>query len=369
MQDATWEATVPVLAQNARGVLGLHDELLTLILGMNQYENGRGSDRANFNAAWSGAAILVDRKSHEFHAPIRVPHPRLSVVGNMPSDLIRQMIHPGGDDGFLDRWLIVWPDPRPRPRSSERGHVSDAATAAWKATIDALWSRQMRVHEGRVCPHVLRFTGNGRREYDRLYDGHVDEVNAGDFSDSLRGGWSKLETYSGRFALDLALLWHAVDPTADHSILPGVTTREATDSWRLINYFKVQCRRARAFLEGRGEAAMPDGARWATNWIRNHPGVTTFTRSDLSQTYAPSRGYHATDLEDGLAWLESRHAIRRVRYPGERLSPGRKPAPSWKIHPDFLAGQGNQGNPGPSPARGTDSPDSPDGEEEAEWSA
>ena len=163
--------------------------------------------------------------------------------------------------------------------------------------------------EGNAHPHVIFFSNAGKAEFDRLYDAHVDEVNAHDFPDALRGPWSKLEEYAGRLCLILTLLRQAADPTADPSVLPMAGVREAADAWRLVDYFKAHHRRVRAYLEGKGHGGAPEGVKSVLRWLRNHPAVDVFPESDLTRDFPLSREDRG-ELEDAILWLAQRRALR-----------------------------------------------------------
>jgi hypothetical protein len=244
---------------------------------------------------------------------------------------------------MLDRWLFIFPDRKRKLKSGERGHVSDQALEDWSQVARRIWERQMNAAKGRPVPHVVHFTDAGKQRFNQLYDEHVDEMNVADFPEYLLGPWSKFDEYAGRLALVLTVLRHAADPTANPQTLPQVGPDIAEDAWKLVNYFKTQHRRMRAHLHGDGMAGVPEGAKWILNWIRNHPGQTSFSGRDLTLSYPPSRDYDPARMDDGLQWLQQRNAIRRAPMP-ERAAgrPGRKPATSWLIHPDLHGTQQNQ---------------------------
>jgi hypothetical protein len=359
LEDCTLEAMFRVLSANHRGLLMSLDELATLTTGMNQYKGGRGNDLANLMKIWAGAAVVIDRVLNDLGEPIRIPHPCLSVTGNLPPANLVDLVSRRGDVGFVDRWLYVYPDRRLKLKSHQRKHVSDAAVSGWSEVCQRLWERTPGKQDGRLCPHVVYFSDAGRIEFDRLYDDHVDQVNAVDFPDFLRGPWAKLEDYAGRLVLVLVLIWHASDPTADPASLPAVEPLIVRQAWRLVDYFKAHHRRVRAALEGHGSGGAPEGARLVLNWIRNHPEEDTVSERDLTRCY-PCLARDRAVLEDALSWLKERKAVRLTplqKAPAGK--PGRKLAPTWEIHPE-LRTQGHQQNQQNQQNTGSDA-ESPDG--------
>lgn len=350
LDDTTVEAMFRTLSRNERGLLVCQDELASLILGANQYRSGgKGNDVAHFCKLWTGARTTIDRVSNENQEPVVIPHPCVSIVGNLTPSSLPALAGTRGSDGFLDRWLFTYPDRLPRPRAAERGQVGEEDAGDWEAVVQRLWQRPLRDYGGHDGPYVVGFTDPGRAEFDRLYDNLIDEVNDPAFADELRGPWMKMETYASRLALVLALVRHAADPTDDWERLPAIDPLIARDAWGLVDFLKNQHLRVRAALEGKGLGAAPEGARLILRWLRNHrPGE--FNEGDLTRDMQPLRKDRAI-LEDGLKWLTDKHAIRHAP-PAERPegTRGRRPSPRWLVHPDLgsekseLSGNGPDGD-------------------------
>jgi hypothetical protein len=121
VSDITTESLGLVLSQNPRGVVLVKDELLSLVTGLNQYKGGKGSDRQVYLALWGGETITIDRKSdRSLHgAPLYVTEPFTAIVGGIQPDVLPRLRGeptrglPPPDDGFLDRFLFVYPKPLP----------------------------------------------------------------------------------------------------------------------------------------------------------------------------------------------------------------------------------------------------------------
>ena len=355
VDDVTLESLFLVMADNDRGVLMARDELSSLILGLNQYKGGGGNDRPNLMKIWSGKSVTIDRVRNELREPVRIPHPCLSITGNLPPAMLAEMISRRGDDGFLDRWLFVYPDRRPKLKSFQRRPVTNDAVRRWSDVARALYERQMDTSEVGAHPHVIYFGNQAKAEFDRLHDAHVDEVNAADFPDNLRGPWSKLEEYAGRLCLILTLLRRAADPTADPSSLPLAGVREVQDAWTLVGYFKGHHRRVRAYLEGKGLGGAPEGVKLILRWVRNHPSVDAFPESELTRDIPQFRKDRAS-LEDALVWLRQKRALRRTPEPERpKGTRGRKAAPVWEVHPCIRSSDNSEN----SEKSRSDAPDDP----------
>ena len=369
IDDSTTEAYLRTLAGNERGLLLCNDELAVLLLGMNQYKGKGGNDLPILLKVWSGKHIVIDRVKHEFGEPTHIYSPHMGITGNLPPAMLAAMVSKRGDLGFLDRWLFVYPNRRPKLKSGERGHVSDETIGQWNSLVRNLWARTMDKVDAQAIPYVVQFTDEGKVEYDRLYDLHVDELNSADFPISLRGPWSKLEEYAGRFCLILALMHGGADQASDSPDRIEVGPSIVRGAWRLVEYFKSQHRRVRAALEGKGVIGVPDGARLILNWINNHPEVESFPQSELTRTYPPSR-YDRATMEDGLSWLVKKTPSAEPLCPNglqghpvrSRPLSGRF-TPTSVAHPEIQENQENSGLRSPSACilgNSSDPPDSPD---------
>jgi hypothetical protein len=332
IDDSTIEALYIALSHNPRGLLSVLDELSVLFAGLNQYKGGKGADRSHFLKTWTGARVTINRTKNEFGEPLYIPFPHLSITGNIPPDNLHLIRGPHGNDGMIERWLYTFPDWHKKLKASERGSVAQSSIDDWNDIIRRLWGRRLITNNGEEHPALLVFSEPGAREFFGLYDRHVDEFNSESFPPHLRGAWSKLEIYAGRFACVLKCLEMA---SIKDDRLTEVSAPIAEGTWRLVDYFKSEHKRVLACLDRQG-GTMPEGVRLHLAWIKNHPHATEFSERDISITYPPNKGYDAAMMLDARVWLMEKNAIMRkpstVRDPS---TPGRKPSPVWIIHPDL----------------------------------
>jgi hypothetical protein len=332
IDDATMEVLPIVWQHNPRGLVMIRDELSAFILGMNQYRSGKGNDRSNFLKIWSGDQIVKDRVSHENNAPIRCPHPVLTIVGGMTPDMLGELADPSGrDDGFIDRFLLVYPDPLPVPDWSNCGIRDDVAND-WCMLINNLWKRPLTVNkEGQECPHTVHFTPEGQARWEARYRAHVAEMNAPDFGPNLRGPWSKFREYAGRLTLNVTLMHHAADELADPLAVPKVGPQPVDDAWRLVDYLKGHTRRIRAAIACGPVTGEMRAVKAIVDWIRDKR-VLAFTESEITQ----ARRWITPSLESTLKYLTDRHAIRPQQAPRHNAKGGRPPSRSYKVNPALL---------------------------------
>jgi hypothetical protein len=338
VDDITMEVIPGVLADNPRGLIRINDELTAFVLGMNQFKGGKGNDRPNALKMWSGDSIKKDRVNHANGEPIRCPHPAMTIVGGLTPDMLGFLLDPKGRaDGFVDRFLLAYPDALPVPVWSECG-VPEETAAGWCDVVARLWARPVGVKDGRSVPHVAFLTPEGKAAWISHYDAHAAEMNAPDFNPALRGPWGKLREYAGRLALILACLEHAADPTADPAAVPRVGPRVVGNAWRLVTYFKSHARRAHAATAlGPGIGGGPV-VKAIVGWLRDGHRLG-FSERDIKQA---RRWITDDELADALAYLTDRNAIRPHEVLTDGPKPGRPASPTYDVNPALLDSQNPQ---------------------------
>jgi hypothetical protein len=349
VDDITVEGIVRTDSENPRGILMVQHELSGLMRSFGQYKGGKGNDREYFSKIYDGERIKKNRSGYENNEPLYVPHPFMPITGNMPPTLLPSLFLRDIHDGLPERFTYVFPDPRRRLRSDERGQVPNALLARWVEICERLFALEM-VGGGqgqRAVPHVLHFSAGGKDTFDTILDSHVDEYNDEDYPDYLKSVYPKMEDRAGRFSLNLALLWHAADPKADMNRLPEVEEADAISAWRLIDYHTPHHCRVMDYLEGFGLGHAPRYAQLVLNWIKNHRGITSFSSRDLTKVYSTPKGYEPALLEDALIWLASKHAIRLQTkgQDGEKKKTGRPASAVFDISPQLREMQASSLNP------------------------
>ena len=333
IDDATMEVLPIILADNPRGLIMIRDELSAFILGMNQFKGGKGNDRSNALKIWSGDRIVKDRVNHENNEPIRCAHPSLSIVGGLTPDMLGELVDPRGRaDGFIDRFLLAYPDPLPVPDWSNRG-IPVEVTNDWRSLIARLWVRPLDFKEGRSVPHVAYFTPEGKARWEERYNAHSAEMNDKAFPPALRGSWGKLREYAGRLTLILTLMHHAADSAADpQAIVPEVSPRHVDDAWELIAYLKTHVRRVQAVIGYGPGTGKTRAVKAIVDWVRAR-GVLTFTEHEFKQD---RRWVKDVDLADALRYLADRHAIRPREAKQASPRGGRPRLTTYNVNPSLL---------------------------------
>lgn len=331
LDDSTLEALIGILADNPRGLVMIRDELTALVLGLNQYKGGKGSDRANLLSIWVGATIKKDRVSNEDRVPVRCPFPCMSLIGGLTPDMLGELIDARGRaDGFLDRFLFAYPDPLP-VNAWAWGGIPEDVGENWKTLVLRLWERPMDLKDGRTVPHVMTLTPEGQAVWVDRYNTLAREMNGEDFPPALRGPWGKFRDYAGRTTLVLACLDHAADPTADPRRVPAADALAVGNAWKLVRYFQTHARRVLSAVTGGAWIANVNAhvVRAIVAWLRGGR-LETFSQAELKDA---RRWIGDADLADALKFLTDRGAIRPhpAAEPGPKV--GRPPAPSYDVNP------------------------------------
>ncbi len=334
VDDFTMESLPSIMSDNPRGLVAIKDELSALLLGMNQYKSGRGNDRPHLLKIWSGQPIKRDRVTNENRVPVACSHPCLSIIGCLTSDLVGELADERDRaDGFIDRFLFVYPAARPVADWTDRS-VSDDVAAEWERVVRRLFDRPLQpdAETKRPKPHVAVLTSDGQSAWCECHADHVAEMNGDGFPPNLRGPWSKLREYAGRLCLILALLDHASKPNVDHIAIPEVDRDVVDRAWRLIDYFKSHARRVYAATAYGPRLGGGPVVEVVLRWLRGQ-GNPSFTLRDFGQA---RRSINQADLNVAIKYLVGRNAIRPVDSDQARRRPGR-PSAAFEVHPDIYS--------------------------------
>ena len=341
LDNCTVDAVAPLLAANERGLLYARDEGSAWVASIGEFKNGKGSDRQFWMQALFGKRVRVDRKGQAEAGPIVIPHPFLCVIGNIPPEMLNALREPQGRaDGFVERILFAYPDPSPRAHWSDHG-IPDESRAEWAAAVQTLRALPMSCVEGRSCPHVVQFQPEAKAEWVAFYNAHADEVNRPGYDVDALAAEGKLVEFAGRFALILHMLALAADPTRAGAVPPPeLDTASVRGAVRLWTYFRAHHRRARWVMDrGVGNRDAASILAWVGRTSREE-----FSEKELTDNLRSLAG-RPGDLHSALAWLEHRHAIRRHPDPDRPSGMrGRKPSPTYDVHPDLIGGLRNSHN-------------------------
>lgn len=303
VDDITTEALAVRLEENPRGLLSAQDELTGFIRGMDQYKSGgKGNTRQTYLKMWSNQPIIVDRKGGE--EPVVIPHPYVTMQGSIQPGVLGE-IADGRDDGFLDRWIFAYPEPRQGGYSDS--YVSDASELAYERTIKALWNKEPHEQsEDGYEPRVIQMSEEAKELFKAEANGLREEMYARGFPEVMRGAWAKFDLHLARLALILAVTRQA------HEEREEVSADDMRNALSLLEYFKDSARK----VYGQLFEANPDDVLAAAlmTFLTNAGYVFSGTLSLLRDSL-DSRAYPKTNEGAG-------RSLRRIAEstPGLSLS-------------------------------------------------
>lgn len=231
--DTTQASVGIALDRNRKGLLIQADEILGWVKRFGAHDSS--GDQQFFLEAWNGSPLKVNRVGRDL---IWVGHPFLSVLGGIQPRRLPELAADGRtDDGFLQRFLYVYPAERPMPYL-RKFPVDPALEASWASTVRRLLlgldvSKYRNVH---LDPDAdALFTD---------YYNHkiVDEIRSGLLPEHLVPYWAKLRSYALRIALTLQYADYASTPSLDESKVT-VTAGTMLKATELCEYFKAHTRR------------------------------------------------------------------------------------------------------------------------------
>jgi hypothetical protein len=344
VDDITYEALVPALQENPRGLGVLTDELTGWVLRMSQYKGGgQGGDRPFFLTAWSGSTYTADRKQERDKGPVRLRHPFLSVLGGIPPAKLRTLRgdRPGQraaetDDGFLDRILFSYPKEYPAAAEDWK-ELAPETVIELEKVFSKLRTLEMVKEDGgkapRYRPYLVHLTADARRVWQWFTQDHASELNEGDsldspdFPDHLKGPWSKMRGYCARLALLIhSLRWACGEVEGDKSDVDAEDVKRAV---KLVNYFKGHARKVYSAMGGDSRVA---GASKLLDWIKRERR-TAFKRWEAQQDLASDHRFPTADSFDKPLELLAAHGYIRAQETAQRTGPGRKPATVFEVNP------------------------------------
>ncbi len=233
--NTTVESLARLLKDTPRGILMYQDELSAWVHSMNQYRQGKGSDKEFFLSAWGRQSYVIDRVGLE-NGPIHVDKPCLSIVGAIPPDMLGELDPAAGQaDGFLPRVLFGWPKSM-TPQWSEIT-IQPATLQAIRDVFTNLGALDYNPQNDSL---PLTLTPEAQERFIAWHNHHFQEGEEQASSPFLQGVYAKLKGYCARLSLIHAL---GTNPATD---IVGLDSLEA--GINLVSYFKAQAFRVDGFF-------------------------------------------------------------------------------------------------------------------------
>lgn len=275
VEDVTVEALSEILKHNSRGVLCVQDELTGWFGSMDAYNGGKGAnkDRAHWLEIYNGGHRMVDRV---MRGNVSIPNWSACMVGGIQPDMIKRVAANMGDDGLMQRFMIVMGE----NSGSEQDRPEDAdARRAYGELIDHLY---------RITPsgEVVTLSEAAHVVRERLTDFANELITFG----SLPGGLkSHLGKWPGLFAR-LLLTFHVID-CATRSVYPTAEQVSGATAERVETLMRkfLLPHALSYYTDILGSASDLEHVRWIAGYILAKE-ITVLRNRDLVSAYRQWRG-------------------------------------------------------------------------------
>lgn len=229
VSDITPESLAEVHSFNIRGIGLYSDELAGWLNNFNRYSSG--SEEQFWLSAWSGKAVVIDRKTS---GSILINSPAISVVGTIQTGILKELVGNSRSlNGFNDRILFAFPDRIEMPHWSDV-ELDELVIENWHEIVSRLLELPTKFNEeGNVKSDILQLHPDARKLFILWFDRNVD-LSSGTEDEARRGIYAKLSQYTLRFALILELLRWACRESDGRAI--GIEA--VSGAIKLIEYFR-----------------------------------------------------------------------------------------------------------------------------------
>lgn len=234
VSDTTIEALTDVFECNPRGVLIHKDEISGLILGLNQYKQGRGDDRQHYIELFDAKSWKINRRNRV----VFIPNTGASIIGGIQPRVMPKVFKSDSfDDGLLPRFLLLHADDKTASftdTSIERGTMD-----YWRKLLTLMYKIPQKFDdEDFVKPKV--FTLKDHVHFKKTYNEFKEVIPF--ISEQAKPFPPKLISYCLKFAGILQCLkgFHS----SDGKISPTIDEETVQGAIRLTQYFAGQAVRA-----------------------------------------------------------------------------------------------------------------------------
>ncbi|MDM9630255.1 DUF3987 domain-containing protein [Robiginitalea aurantiaca] len=217
LKDFTPEKLAEALQYNDKGILIFQDELMRWINSFDRYK--KGGDQQMYLDMFNGSELTVDRVTKE---PIRIEETNVNILGGMQPEILKSFV--GNNrrvDGFLDRFLFVYPD-NLKPILFTGNDIASEHVENYFRLIDNIMTfTKSVVHVNSETIKV--FTDWQHTKAKEAFNDHIE-----------RAIQSKLETYLWRLALIIEVM-SCANECKDPEILSQNSLEKAI---QLVEYFR-----------------------------------------------------------------------------------------------------------------------------------
>lgn len=204
--DITLEAFFEHHEQNKNGIGILRDELSGWIKDLNKYREG--SDLETYLSCWANLQITLNRKTAKSSF---VPKAYVPIIGGVqPSILSLHYTPENKDNGFIDRWLLCYPDLQ--VEKYNENEMSDELIDWYSEYIIGLYDIIKNTltdfnADGNIKAKYFIFSKEAKIEWIRIFNKITDLQNSEEENEYMKSILPKQKSYVARFALLLQVLY------------------------------------------------------------------------------------------------------------------------------------------------------------------
>ena len=315
VEDITVEAMSEILKHNDRGVLCVQDELTGWFGAMDAYNAGKasGKDRAHWLEMYNGGHHMVDRV---MRGSIHVANWSACMVGGIQPDMIRRIASQMGEDGLMQRFMIIMG----RNAGAEQDRPEDEeAKRAYNNLIDHLYS--IKPGDNPVLlseeAHIVR---------ERVFD-YAKEMT--EYEAIPNGLKSHIGKWPGLFSR-LCLTFHVID-CASRGRHPNAETISRGTAERVENLMRgyLLPHAMSYYTDVLGQESHLEHVRWLAGHILSKQ-VQRIENREIVQAYKAWRGLAEWVRVRVLATLQELGWVAPA--PGQQAFGKRQPT-VWDVNP------------------------------------
>jgi len=287
VEDATIEALVSALADNARGLLVATDEFNGWLAAQGRYNGTAAADEAFFLKAYSGRSHNVSRRTGR---SVHIRQAAVCLTGTIQPGVLRRALGvERRESGLLARLLLAQPPRRPKQWTTDA--IGWTTREDFVRVLDNLYGLQHELVDGREESRIVRLSRDAETLFVRFYEEHGRETI--ELVGDLAAAWSKLEETAGR----LALILHETRIAAgEHVVAEEIDAGSMAAAIELVGWFKYETRRVYSLLaESEIDRAIRQADDRLAAWIDRQGGSVA-----------------SRDVIAGCRWIDDADAAERA---------------------------------------------------------
>lgn len=295
--DTTQEAIAEELGRNVKGALVLRDELSGWIESMGRY-SGSHSEKSFWLETFSGGKFIINRVKFGTDRQ-EIEDLMASVFGTIQPKKLRQTVFKDSGDGFLARFLWVYPEPI-APAIPKQKPSETLVYNTFKKLDGLMNPYKGNVEEQRKC---LYLSNSAQSYFEQWYLPHIQKTRKEE--SKLNEFLGKGQGYVLRLALLFELLWWASSENEEPTEISLEAIKTAIELYD--TYLTPMCERVYNMYYS---PAQNIEARALARWIiENKPSSFTlreiYNNGTISNLRRKEQAQRAADKLIALGWLHS----------------------------------------------------------------